>query len=433
LVWLLDDGLVDDGLWCESSLTYHFTAIAPMVYLAEALRHAGHAEDIYKIVTPAGHSIREAYDAMFGVLLPDGTVPPIGDAYGRRMRLWEEFTYWHAYAAYGDPRYGWLLDRSERKRPELLFIGDEINDQQAPAVSSRIYQEHGYAFLRNRRDAKYWDSDGWCAFLTFDKSGVHCHQDKLSLMLFGCGRLLIADVEAKATVPHAFSSQVQRELNRGGLSQNAVMIDYRDQHGTGQKLSLIEYRDESDEKCVTVADNKGLLYDDVRQSRTICVRDEYVLDVFQIVASSEHDLAWIIHTIGDPAAQACSVELSPTQRKIPGGGAWLRGLQMGATDGEIRMDWSEDRVHFRMTMAAEPGTKIMTGGYPSTDEPNCPSTPMAIIERHATSTIYATVYQVGRREPPRISIRGRNDIDGELVYEIGGPWGRRHHHIRRLR
>lgn len=33
LLSLLELGLVDDGLWCESSLNYHFTAIVPMVYL----------------------------------------------------------------------------------------------------------------------------------------------------------------------------------------------------------------------------------------------------------------------------------------------------------------------------------------------------------------------------------------------------------------
>lgn len=26
--------IIDDGLWCESSLNYHFTAIVPMIYLA---------------------------------------------------------------------------------------------------------------------------------------------------------------------------------------------------------------------------------------------------------------------------------------------------------------------------------------------------------------------------------------------------------------
>lgn len=35
LLWLLEVGLVDDGLWCESSLNYHFTAIVPFIKLID--------------------------------------------------------------------------------------------------------------------------------------------------------------------------------------------------------------------------------------------------------------------------------------------------------------------------------------------------------------------------------------------------------------
>ena len=55
-----------DGLWCESSLNYHFTAIAPMIYLAEALRNSRYGEDLYKTTTASG--------------LPHRPTPPCGVA-----------------------------------------------------------------------------------------------------------------------------------------------------------------------------------------------------------------------------------------------------------------------------------------------------------------------------------------------------------------
>lgn len=225
LLPLLELGLVDDGLWCESSLNYHFTAIVPMVYFAEALRKAGFAEDLYTITTANGRSIRQSFDSMFGVLFPDGSIPPIGDTYGRRKQLCDEFSYIYAWRAYRDPCYAWLLERAPRKRPELLFIGLDTKGATPPNITSGLYPEHGYGFLRDRQGEDYWGGDGWCAFLTFDKSGVLANQDKLSLMLFGYGKLLIPDVEARATAPHSFSSRVQRELNRSALSQNTLMID----------------------------------------------------------------------------------------------------------------------------------------------------------------------------------------------------------------
>jgi len=429
---LLELGLVDDGLWCESSLNYHFTAIVPMVYLAEAMRKANYPRDLYTITTANGRNMKQAFDSMFGTLFPDGIIPPVGDCYGFRRRLCDEFSYVYAYKAYGDERYAWLLGEAPQKRAEVLFVGLESKNSQPPDIASRLYPEHGYAFLRQRQGKDYWGSNGWCAFLTFDKSGVHCHQDKLSLMLFGCGKLLIQDVESRTTAAHAFSAQVQKELNRSTLSHNTVMIDYRDQKGTDQRLWLEEYRDLPDEKTVTVVDKEGLLYEGVRQSRTICVRPEYVLDVFQIVSDSPHDIHWIAHTTGKLLSQNTSVALEPAQMEIGGPGRWLKDFHTGKSGDQIRIEWTEDSVRFRMTMAAEAGTIVSTCGYPQSDEPNCATTPMVLIERRTAGTNYAVIYQAAKGKIPSVDITALGDVDGRLVYEVSGPWGNRRHLIPRL-
>ena len=430
---LLELGLVDDGLWCESSLNYHFTAIIPMVYFAEALRKADYKEDLYTITTANGRNIRQAFDSMFGVLLPDGSIPPIGDTYGLRKKLCDEFVYVYAWNVYKDPRYAWLLEKAPRKRPELLFLGLDIENPTSPHIKSRLYPEHGYGFLRDRQDEDYWASDGWCAFLTFDKSGVHANQDKLSLMLFGQGKLLIPDVEARATAPHAFSSQIQRQLNRSALSQNTVMIDYHDQRPIGERLWLEEFRDLPQEKVITAVDSKGLLYEGVRQSRTICARREYVLDVFQVVSDAPHDIHWVVHAIGNPESQNSSVVLESSELQIPGPGKWLREFKTGKSDGEIRIEWLEDSVRLKMTLAPEAGTKLITCGYPETDEPNCPTIPMLLVERHAARTIYAVVYQAGKSNLPEVHIKSLDNVNGHLVYQVSGPWPNRRHLIPRLK
>jgi len=404
-----------------------------MVYLAEAMRNTGYREDLYTAEAANGRCMKQAFDSMFGVLFPDGGIPPVGDAYGRRVRLCDEFSYAYAQKAYGDGRYAWLLKESPRQRPELLFIGAGTKGARIPDADSRLYPEHGYAFLRNVRGEDYWGGDSWCAFLTFDKSGVHCNQDKLSLMLFGCGRLLIPDVESRASAAHAFSAKVQRELNRSALSQNTVMIDCRDQRGTTETLRLVEYRDLEDEKVIAAVDDKGLLYEGVRQSRTICVRDEYVLDVFQVACDAEHDIDWIIHTFGRPESQKASIDLKPAKMQIPGPGSWLKDFRAGRADGEFQMEWTESGVTLGMTMAAQPGTTVVSCGYPETDKPGSAAVPMVLVERKATKTIYAAVYQAGRAKLPAVHIRRLPDADGRLVYQVTGPSGHRRHLIRALR
>jgi len=426
-------GMVDDGLWCESSLTYHFTAIVPMVYLAEALRNAAWPDQLYQLEAPNGRTIKQAYDAIFGVLFPDGSIPPIGDAYGRKVFLHDELTYYYLARVYDDPRYRWLLQRASRNRPEVLFIGCPSGPARAPSISSRLYPEHGYALLRNRSDQQYWDADGWCAFLNFDRSGVHCHQDKLSLMLFGCSKLLIPDVEARATVPHAFSAEIQRQLNRSALSQNTVMIDWQDQRPIERRLYLEEYRDLPSQAVATAADLDGWLYPGVRQSRTVCVTDDYVLDVFQVVAEQPHQICWIVHTIGHPDQVDTPVELTPRQIRRPGPARWLRTCRAAESDESVWFEFSQDGVRFRITLAAEPATEFLCCGYPLTDEPDCPTTPLLLVQRQANRTVFAAVYQAGRTALPQVHLECSGEQDGYLVYTIAGPWGPRQQLIPNLR
>src|SRR5690606_351811 len=105
-----------------------------------------------------------------------------------------------------------------------------------------------------------------------------------------------------ATVPHAFSSKIQGELNRGALSQNTVMIDGLDQRCSCEMLDLIEYRDLPDEKRVTAADRRGILYPGVRQSRSLTMTPDYILDVFQVdVGDQPRQIDWIVHIMDENA------------------------------------------------------------------------------------------------------------------------------------
>ena len=420
LVELLELGLVDDGLWCEGSLVYHFAAVGPMVVFADALRNAGHPFDLYTAVLADGRTLRQPLEAMFGVLLPDRVIPPVGDTYGARARLADNPIYEYAWGAYGDVRYAWLLRRAGRRHVEALFSPPLPDKADGPAVGTRLYPEHGYAFLRSAGGPGYWEGEGWCAMLTYDRSGVHSHADKLSLMLFGAGRLVVPDVEATTGAPHAFSSRVQNELNRGGLSHNTVMIDGGDQRAAGERLELIEFRDLPTEKRVTAADRRGLLYEGVRQQRTVCVTGEYVLDVFQVDCDRPRQIDWVVHVL-DSGAQRVS---GPLMRACPPAGrgapwAWLRDFRCAGVDGRWEAEWSGgDGVSVRLSMAGCPGTTVFECGYPASDQPGAGCVPMLLVRRTAARTAFAAVWTVGLGAASSASIEARADCDGYLTFGV---------------
>jgi hypothetical protein len=145
-----------------------------------------------------------------------------------------------------------------------------------------------------------------------------------------------------------------------------------------------------------------------------------------------HDIHWIAHTTGKLLSQNTSVALEPAQMETGGPGKWLKDFHTGKSEDQIQIEWTEDSVRFRMTMAAEAGTIVSTCGYPQSDEPNSATTPMVLIERRAAGTNYAVIYQAAKGKIPSVDITALGDVDGRLVYEVSGPWGNRRHLIPRL-
>ena len=431
LVSLLEDGLIDDGLWCESSLVYQFAAIAPMVMLADCQQRVGQRPGLHEIVGANGRTLKQSCDAMFHVLAPNGMIPPIGDAYGSRAKLWDNPLYEYAWGLWRDPRYAWLLARSREPSVRYLFVPPPSEKAAPPPIRSILLPEHGYAFLRSDTDERYWSPDAWCAFLTYDRSNVHANADKLSLMLFGQDRMLLADVEGKATVPHAFSSRIQRELNRGGLSQNTVMIDGRDQVCGPRMLRLIEYRDLPDEKRVTAADEEGLLYGSVRQMRTVAMTADYVLDVFQVQCGAQRQIDWIAHPLSEKAAMPAEGNealnrCAPFPLPRDGAWQWLRDGRSFWPQGPVRLEWREDQARLRLYMLPDGLERVILCGYPATDEPQTGNVPMVIVRQRGKQALFAAVWLIGDGVK-NIEMTRMPDHEGRLVLKVSADGRQRRH------
>lgn len=421
---LLADGLVDDGLWCESSLLYQFAAVAPMLMFADCQIRVGHRPALSEITAPNGRTLKQAYDSMFNVLAPNLLVPPIGDSYGRRQKLADIELYEYAWSIWGDLNYAWLLNHGERRSTLSLFRKEVTVNAPAPPIASRLFPEHGYVFLRSHEDTGYWNNpDAICAFLTYDRSGVHSNADKLSLMLFGRNRMLLTDAESIATVPHAFSSRVQNELNRSTLSHNTIMIDGRDQKWVPDLLRLVEYRVLPQEKRVTAADPGGLLYDGVRQMRTVVLTPDYVLDVFQVDCGNRaRQIDWIAHimdenAVASPTKNPILANCQPFELPNQGAWRWLRNPMSTEIHGTINLEWHNATDRLRLTMLNSEGTRLITCGYPATDQPNSANMPMIIIRRNTTATVFAALWVIGDRVSDA-TLKQLADHDGKLVFQV---------------
>jgi len=212
------------------------------------------------------------------------------------------------------------------------------------------------------------------------------------------------------------------------------MIDGQDQRGPGELLDLIEYRDLPAEKRVTAADRRGLLYDGVRQQRTICLTEHYVLDVFQVRCEAPRQIDWIVHVLDERAERVGGPEMTACEPPATTGAwPWLRDFQATSAEDAWHASWRSDGVYLRLDMAGSPGTQVIECGYPASDDPNARRVPTVIVRRKAKETMFVAVYACGGTEPAATKLTKLPDCDGRLAFEIEAGGGRGVHLVPKLR
>jgi len=394
VVELLDNGLMDEGLWHESSLHYHFTALHGLVAIAEMLRHASHTFDLYHRRFRSGRTLKSMFDAPLHALFPDGTIPNVGDSYGRKTHVWDMPWYEHAHAMYGSAEYAWVLAQRERNPEVALLHGQELKESRAPSVASHLFREHGYAFLRTEEGEDAWQNKGFVLIVNFDRNGIHCHNDHLSMILFGGGRLLAPDPEAR-TSGHAFSRPVQRELNRSVICHNTVTVDGRvEQAALTEPLEVARWNLSPAKKSVRVVDRDGKVYPGVQLARTLTLFANRVVDELAVSAKEPHTYEWLFHAYDDEGVVRTSLVLEPASLPKEGPWRWIRNPRRAVTDADWEMAWRQGNVELRMKMAGVPGTEIIACDFPQDDQFTPPPISMLVVRRRAMETVFSTVYEV---------------------------------------
>ena len=166
-------------------------------------------------------------------------------------------------------------------------------------MKTRVWPEHGYVALRSQEGTDYWKGEGYSAFLSFDRNGIHSHRDKFGLMVYGRQAHLAIDPEAVASAPHAFSARVQKELNRETVCHNTLMVDGKNHGWLKENLALSDFTEAADCKMATVSDLQQRVYPGVKLRRTVAVTPDYVLDVFQAESETNHTYDYLFHTYDD--------------------------------------------------------------------------------------------------------------------------------------
>lgn len=421
---MMATGFKDNGLWLEGAIPYQLAETVPLVLMADLMENAGYKENLWRNASLGGPSLKQTYDALITLLLPDGTLPSIGDAYARRSHLGACPDFELLARRFGDPAYAWLIHDRQTRVPQALFSGlPQLAPGAPPPQQTQVWTNMGYAALRSVEGTAYWSGEGWTAFATFSGQPVHQHADKLSVLLFGGGHLWLPDREARTAAEHAFSSAVQNRLNRETLCHNTLLVDHRSQAHPGQRLELVEFVSEPDAKRLTMADPRGRLYPGVRQMRTLIVRRDYVLDFFQVRSEALHDYAWVVHMDGEPAHNSLT---NWTGTTFPTNAPWsyLLSPRRAPTPSAYEEKFTHAGQAMRLDLRCDGPAEVVQCGFPADDSPNPKPLPMRLVQCRRTGAWFLAVYCLGSERAEPVAVETGKPRTWEIMLNVSGKTAR---------
>jgi len=435
----------DDGLFWERSLGYHFYTLSALVDLTEAAWRCG--VDLYTLSEPDTYSssdperelnysvdgdngpktLKMMFDAPFYYTFPDGSCAQIADSGLAELRA--RYEYRIAYARYGDPKYGWLI-QTTGYRPDLnaLIHGLPEGDFSAPILGtgqfantgqtilgSSLYPATGFAILRGEER----DPESTCVLLNYGPhGGGHGHPDRLSMVLYAHGKQWVRDFGSFSYDDSRLKSQWTAQT----VSHSTIVADEISHlpQGDGNSMwttdnisrpSMGKLQTFSVDSLLKVA----RAYTDsaipgVKLDRTVALFDGFVVDVYEGGSKKEHQYDWVLHVDGQPDSISVSLRSRSGSLGAQCGYQHVRNVEEAGIGRNWTSNWTDDEGRgLRVTVLGETGTRAIRAQSMKNKEDEYVST--LIARRNASSTRFVAVFDP-YREAPRIAGVSQYKTDG---------------------
>lgn len=308
---LVESGFGGDGLWYEGE-NYHWFALRGAAWGAELMRAA-----CRPVRETAATALRAAVLAPALTVQPDFTFPARRDAkYGvslrqRRMaELWEvararlgeavqlDGILRQVYDPTFEPRNEAWREVTEVERAEpaggvrrdrlgwkaLLWMRPDAPAAAAWTPATAHLESSGIAVLRRDAGSTYVGLDYG------EPGGGHGHADRLHLTLWHQGAPWLVDFGTGAYTSPTLA------WYRSTLAHNAPLLDGQPQHVAPGRCVAFDERDPWAWVCAMLPE--GSAFDAAAVQRTVVLAPGYVLDVVQMHADTEHQLALPWHGLG---------------------------------------------------------------------------------------------------------------------------------------
>lgn len=349
----IERGVLDDGLWFEGSIGYHFYALYPLWLLYRSAKNNG-----YPFPAPLVDRFKSMFEAPIYYAMPDLSLPALNDCWFGGSLLRYVWAYEVGYGEFQEPLLAWPLrlaygNEFERRRSleALLFGAEEIPPLKPPLLKSVNFPSSGLVILRLGEGRRQ-------IYLLLDygpHGGGHGHPDKLNIVLYGLGRLILPDLGTPG-----YGLKATHDWYRQTVAHNTVVVDRRSQSPAQGKLLRFHGDPEvaiADAECSTA-------YPGVYMRRVVALVDGLVLDLFICRSDDEHTYDWVAHPSGSVEPL---VRLKPFAKRLGEhyGYQFIRNVKRASVEEgwALKFNFGNGRI-VKFTGAGSPGLELFLGRCP---------------------------------------------------------------------
>lgn len=183
------------------------------------------------------------------------------------------------------------------------------------------------------------------------------------------------------------------------------MVNSEKQRAPGEPLELLEFSVLPNVKRASFGDLRGRLYPGVRQLRTVIVRNDYVLDFFQVQAPEARQIDWLTHVDG---VSVTNSELEPIvvafRKEVPWN--YLKephAARSGPHYWEKFRDAADASKTLSVDLWSDTPLEIVQCGFPLDESAEPRTIPMRLARCHRRQAWFLAIYRTGALSSARIS------------------------------
>ena len=286
------ESVLKDGFWYEGSPAYHFYSLDALRWTALGAKMAGtNLVDIPQF--------RAMFKAPTRYLFPDMSFPGVNDSYSFSISKFSGL-YDLAYSWYGDKVFALAAEQGKRDNIKALFWGvDTLPETSDIDLWQPVSDSPGVGgALLTQSDSR---NNPIAVHIHYGPhGGYHGHPDKLALIAFADGKVILPDPGRVA-----YASPLQEGWYKTTLAHNTLVVDRKNQKEA--KARSIRFC-EMDSLSAVQADCPDA-YPGVNMVRTTVVTPNYLIDLFTADSKNSHVFDLPYHFEGKlknpPAMEPC--------------------------------------------------------------------------------------------------------------------------------